>query len=257
MPHPYFNQQAEWDPEMIDKTTRGAAGRAVGAGPGGPTMGLGGSAGPQGVGFRNPFQTMFAPWKRRYGQAYGGMAGRGQPSTSAPASSFYSGARQPTPMASLFDRVRGGGILPKAPNGGPSTGFTTGTEPGSIESIFDTAFAGGGSANYSNLTSAIIRQMIAAGMLNPMGSPGMIAALRGQAIGDADALRARQNTMAGLAGLDPAQAASKRFEADMGLQGEIQRMLLNARLQSMLQNRELLTGVMGKGMGYNWMPKQT
>jgi hypothetical protein len=102
-------------------------------------------------------------------------------------------------------------------------------------------------ANLKGVSNEAFRQMLAAGMYNPGGSQPMISALRGQAVGDADALRARSNTISSLSGMDPAQAASSYFQRDMGSQGEVQRMLLNARLQSMTANQARLQGLAGAG----------
>jgi len=106
--------------------------------------------------------------------------------------------------------------------------------------------------NLGGLTSAAMLEMIKGGAFNLGGSQSYVDALRGQAVGDADALRARSNTIGAISGMDPAQAASSYFQRDMGSQGEVQRMLLNARLQSMNQNRASLENLANTGAAAKW-----
>lgn len=264
--------------ELPDKDDRSNPGGGWwNPGPGGPTAGLtfGGAGGATTMDQRNPALTMFAPQRKLYGQAYGGMASRAQPSVGGVASTFansLASARSSTTGASEGSGIQnprhwrswapGDTTNPGTGTTGTGTGTTgTGTnpyQPGTTEYQLWEAFnkntgmptnIGG---YWGALGTGAMNQMIGSGMLNPNGSQSMIDALRGTAVTDADALRARGNTAASLAGLDPAQAASQSFQQDMGQNGEIQRMLMNAQLQSMTQNRATLSGITGATQDAAW-----
>jgi hypothetical protein len=244
--------------------------------------------------------TVFAPWRRQYGKAYGGMRGSQQPTgTAALFPNLSSGVAAANPWMNAamspgmqafgtpFGKPAGPGGFgdpnlpgtPKPPGGGgtrppdipppgggggggwPPPGGGGGDAglvrpPGMSDADWEMyrRFMTQAPAPYSGLTDEAVKRMIQAGMFDPNGSRSMISALEGQARGDANALRMRSNTMQDLAGMDPSQAASMRLQRDMGTESEIQRMMTNARLQSMTQNRELLSGVLGKVLGWNYSP---
>jgi hypothetical protein len=202
---------------------------------------------------------MFSPQRKIYGQAYGGSAGRSMSPTTAPASSAYASTRAPQRFgAGFFNRNTqnaqspGATTAPVAPTAG-----TNPYSPGTSEYYMWNLYNKGGSdptkeGNAAGVSTGALNQLIGAGMLNPMGSQSVIDALYGQARGDANALRARSNTLSQLSGMDPAQAASSYFQRDMASEGEIQRMLLNARLQSMTQNRAYLESLANQGQAAKW-----
>lgn len=217
---------------------------------------------------RSQAQTPFAPWRKFFGQSYGPMASRSMAPTSAPKSVFGAGgvmsqyANNPYPV---------GGQPPVSPYMNKMANTGGGAAAPSSVADYMKKLIGGNSGNpvidkqvnfaqdqpSKNIDTMMfsydaLEKMRNAGMMNPYGSQSMIDALYGQARGDADALRARSNTMASLSGMDPAQAASSYFQRDMNSEGEIQRMLLNARLQSMTQNRSMLEGLGNQATSNTW-----
>jgi hypothetical protein len=255
------------DPDQIDKTSRGGPGVPYTPGIGGPTQGFGGYSPGSQMG-RNPMQTPFSPQRRLYGQAYGGTQGRSMSPTTNPASAAFAATRTATPARVVpgnSGKISPPGVLGKlapattvdkaAYDPGPNP-YAPGTPEYEMWKNYHSKYESSKSGNAGMLGNEAINQMIAAGMFNPGGSQPMIDALYGQARGDADALRQRSNTLAQLSGMDPSQAASSYFQRDMSTEGEIQRMLLNARLQSMTQNRALLESVGTSGMNaayQNWL----
>ena len=202
------------------------------------------------------------PQRSVYGQQYGGMALPGM-------NRMGGGSASMGVSGNALGGVLGGGVLGAVTNawsrlnnargasgsgdpfapwvGNPTVEDPNPYQPGTTEYDLWKAYKSVNGQNLIGASNEAFRQMIGAGMYNPGGSQSMIDALSGQARGDANALRQRSNTMSQLSGMDPAQAASSYFQRDMGSEGEVQRMLLNARLQSMTANQGRLQSLAGSG----------
>lgn len=179
------------------------------------------------------------------------------------------GFQMPQPNQTTSQRWAGsswmGGSVPWLQGRGGGAGAGTGTQtpgaagqttglPGDNPFGYD-PYGGRDKYSYSYLGQQFLNAMIQSGLLNPLGSSGMTGMLRDRAISDANSLRSRSNTVAQLAGLDPAQFASQMVQNDYNMNGSVLDSLMNANLQSAMMNQDFLRGIVGQGFGYNYTPK--
>lgn len=159
--------------------------------------------------------------------------GSGQRPGVAPAgfspASFFSGAGQRAQQT----------MQPGGQTTGPSQWWPQGANPSGDPTIDLNEMSGSG-WDRSRLLNELYKyanQFGQAGAFGPEGNQQLLEALRGEAMGNADALRRRAAMQADVSGLDPGQRAAYKMQTDLNTQGGVAQ-TLNAAKLGLLQNQQ-------------------
>jgi hypothetical protein len=131
---------------------------------------------------------------------------------------------------------------PFAPGPGQAVGRFGGQQFGGLAGRLGTG------PTYGNAARGIVQQGGQAGFFNPMGSPQILAAVRQNALRNAQNRLHRGALLSRLLGLDPQQsrAAQLGFEQQAG--GDISNALLGAQNQQLLGSQDFIRSLFGQGL---------
>lgn len=111
---------------------------------------------------------------------------------------------------------------------------------------------GGDQSRLLNYLYQVLSGGASGGAFNPNGSPAVMAAVKENALGNADAARARAGTLAQLSGADPASRANYMLQTDLAGQGGAAKASNDAVLAQLLGSQDWMRNLFGSAVGANF-----
>jgi hypothetical protein len=206
---------------------------------------------------RQPGMGLRAPRMPQNRFAGGGQSvGMGGKQMAAPA-----GANPIQQLGTAWQRAGGGTMQPGGQTTGPSQWSPPGANPSGDPTIGLNDWSGSGwdRSRTLNQLYELLNQFGGAGAFSPEGNPQLLESLRGEAMGNADALRRRAAMQADVSGLDPGQRAAYKMQTDLNTQGDVAQTLNAARLGLLQNQQQFGQGLLSQLANFNmqdWMAER-